>query len=78
MKFLMADILSDDKNSMTVKLTSDLETATMTINKKDWTTKIKGFGRSLKYVYPKFFVDKLVINMIKNNPTEKHFVYGRG
>lgn len=78
MMFLMVDILSDNDKTRVVKLTSDLETATATIDKTNWSVKINGFERSLKYVYPKWWVEKFIINMAKNNPLEKHSVYGRG
>lgn len=78
MMFLMVDVLSDNDKTRVVKLRSDLETATATIDKTNWSVKINGFERSLKYVYPKWWVEKFIINMAKNNPLEKHCAYGRG
>lgn len=78
MMFLSCDVLSDDNKTRVIKLRSDVETATATIDKTKWVVSINGFKDSLKYIYPKGWVEKFIVNNTKKHPTETHFVYGRG
>lgn len=78
MKFLYCKVIKDNGRFRTYKLISDLETATLILDKKTWTTTIKGFEDTLKYVYPKSFVDNFVIQGTKNRPDDLEYAYGRG
>lgn len=76
--FLSCDVLSDDGKTRVIKLKSDVETATATINKAKWVVNIDGFNDSLKYIYPKGWVEEFIVNNTKKYPNEMHYVYGRG
>ncbi|GFZ26620.1 hypothetical protein [Lactobacillus corticis] len=78
MMFLYCKVIDDNAKQRRLKLESDVETATATIDKKTWNVKIDGFKDSLKYIYPKGFVEKFIVSNTQKNPNEMSFAYGRG
>lgn len=78
MMFLHCEVISDDKFTRTLLLKSDVESATATIDKTNWNVKINGFKDSLKYIFPKGWVESFIVNNTKKFPDELTYAYGRG
>lgn len=78
MHFIAVDVVSDNGKERVYKIESDIEVATLILNKDSLTTSINGFTDTLKYLMSKKFIDDLIINSYKKNPEQKSFAYGRG
>ncbi|MDC2830181.1 hypothetical protein PO148_07230 [Limosilactobacillus mucosae] len=78
MHFIGVDVVSDNGKERVYKIESDIEVATLILNKDSLTTSINGFTDTLKYLMSKKFIDDLIINSYKKNPEQKSFTYGRG
>lgn len=76
--FIAVDVVSDNGKERVYKIESDIEVATLILNKYSLTTTINGFNDTLKYLMSKKFVDDLIVNNYKKNPKRKSFAYGRG
>lgn len=76
--FIAVDVVSDNGKERVYKIESDIEVATLILNKDSLTTTINGFNDTLKYLMSKKFVDDLIVNNYKKNPEQKSFAYGRG
>lgn len=78
MMFLDCKVIQDNSKTRTIKLESDVETATAAIDKTNWNVKIDGFKDSLQYIFPKGWVEDFIVNVTKENPDQMSFTYGRG
>ncbi len=76
--FIAVDVVSDNGKERVYKIESDIEVATLILNKDSLTTTINGFNDTLKYLMSKKFVDDLIVNNYKKNSEQKSFAYGRG
>ena len=78
MHFIAVDVVSDNGKERVYKIESDIEVATLILNKDSLTTTINGFNDTLKYLMSKKFVDDLIVDNYKKNPEQKSSAYGRG
>lgn len=76
--FIAVDVVSDNGKERVYKIESDIEVATLILNKDSLTTTINGFNDTLKYLMSKKFVDDLIVDNYKKNPEQKSFAYDRG
>ena len=76
--FIAVDVVSDNGKERVYKIESDIEVATLILNKDSLTTTINGFNDTLKYLMSKKFVDDLIVDNYKKNPEQKSSAYGRG